>query len=140
MLQPLQQIHVLLVEDDEDTARLVGRVLSLSVAASFVVTRAGDLQSALALIEREPFDVVLLDLTLPDGGSMSTLAAAGAIARHVPIAILTSTDEDDLVRLAARIGVQEYLVKGEHGSRALERALLAAIERHRWMRHRTEAA
>lgn len=140
MLEPLESIHVLLVEDDEDTARLVSRVLSLSVAASFFVTRAGDLQTALGLIERETFDVLLLDLSLPDGGSMSTLAAAGAIARHVPIAILTGTDEDDLVRLAARIGVQEYLVKGEQGSRSLERALLAAIERHHWVRHRTEAA
>ena len=140
MLEPPKPIHVLLVEDDEDTARLVSRVLSISVAASFVVTRAGDLQTALGLIEREPFDILLLDLSLPDGGSMSTLAAAGAIARHLPIAILTSSDEDDLVRLSARVGVQEYLVKGEQGSRGLERALLAAIERHHWVRYRDEAA
>ncbi len=140
MLQVLESIHVLLVEDDEDTARLVSRSLSLSAAASFMVTHAGDLQTALGLIEREPFDAVLLDLVLPDGGSMSTIAAAGAIARHVPIAILTSLDEDELVRLSARVGVQEYLVKGEQGPRGLERALLSAIERHRWIRHRTEAA
>lgn len=135
MIDRKRTIRVLLVEDDLDCARLYGRVLALSPAAAFEVVHAPDLKTALGLVEREPFDALLLDLALPDGGSLSTLAAAAALSRHLPITILTGNDDDELVQLAGRIGAQDYLVKSEQDGRTLARALLGAIERHRWLRH-----
>ncbi len=134
MTNPKPVLRVLLVEDDVDAARLAERRLRWSAIASFVVTQAPDLQSALARLEREEYDAVLLDLALPDAQATSTLSAAGAIARHVPIVVLTGNDDDDLAVLAARLGVQDYLVKERQDSRSLSRAILAAVNRHPWVR------
>ncbi len=126
-------IRVLLVEDDPDTSRLFARRLAWSRAAQFDVVLADDLQTALREIESGPLDVVLLDLGLPDGDPMSTLAMAGAIARHVPIVVLTAQDDDDLAVMAARLGCQDYLVKPQDVAH-LSRSVLMAIERHQWIR------
>lgn len=139
MLDRERRIRVLLVEDDPDSARLYGRVLTLSPAAAFEVVHAQDLNTALSLVERQPFDAVLLDLALPDGKSRSTLSVAAALSRHLPITILTANDDDELVQLAARSGAQDYLVKTEQDGRTLARALLGAIERHHWVRDRGHA-
>ena len=135
MIDRDRTIRVLLVEDDLDCARLYGRVLALSPAAAFEVVHAPDLKTALELVERDPFDALLLDLALPDGGSLSTLSTAAVLSRHLPITILTGNDDDELVQLAGRIGAQDYLVKAEQDGRTLARALLGAIERHRWLRY-----
>ena len=127
-------LRVLMVEDDVDAARLFARRLAWSATADFRVSQAPDLQSALACIEHDEFDALLLDLSLPDAPATSTLAAAGAISRHLPIVVLTGTDDDDLAVLAARLGVQDYLVKDAQDSRSLSRAILAAVHRHPWVR------
>lgn len=128
-----ESLHILLVEDDPDTARLIAR--RLSWADRFTVDQAPDLQTALGRIEHEDYDLVLLDLSLPDGEPMSSLAAAGALSRHIPIVILTASDDDGLAQIAARLGVQGYLVKDKSSdTRTLVRSVLAAIHRHRWVR------
>lgn len=123
--------RVLLVEDDIDTARLVRRRLERSPRARFQVTHAPDLQLAFGLLEKEPFDAILLDLSLPDGDMMSTLAAMGAVARHVPVVVLTGHSDEDLALLAIRAGAQDYLMKDEQNARTVVRSLLHAIERKR---------
>lgn len=125
-----EPIRILMVEDDPDAVRLFARRLSLSPLASFEVEHVPDLQSALARIETQRYGAVLLDLTLPDGQSTSTLAAAAAIARHLPIVILTANDDPELALLAARVGVQDYLVKEREDAQSIVRALLSAVYRH----------
>lgn len=125
-------LRVLLVEDDPDAARLFERRLEAGTA-SFRIDHAPDLQSALRLLETGPYDAMVLDLSLPDGPATSTLALAATFSRHVPIVVLTGSDEDDLALTAARIGIQDYLVKARAPSTDLERCLLSAIRRHNWM-------
>ncbi len=133
-------MRVLYVEDDPEAARLFARRLAWFRAVKFEVEVASDLQTALGLLSREHFDAVLLDLSLPDGEVMSTLAAAGAIARRVPIVVLTGNDDQDVAVLAARLGVQDYLHKADQDGLSVGRALLEALERHRWVRAAVEAA
>jgi DNA-binding response OmpR family regulator len=122
------------VEDDVDCARLFSRRLRWSNTASFEVHHVSDLQSALARIERDAFDVLLLDLELPDGEATSTIALAAAFSRHLPIVVLTACDDRDLAKVAAGVGVQDFLLKGEQRGDHLARALLGAVYRHRWIR------
>jgi DNA-binding response OmpR family regulator len=129
-----EPIRVLLVEDDLDCARLVSRRLRWSRAAAFVVDHAADLQSALARIERDEIDVLLLDLELPDSEAMSTIAVAANFARSVPIVMLTGSDDKVAAMVSNGCGVQDYLVKGCQDGAALARAVLGAIYRHRWVR------
>jgi glutamate dehydrogenase (NAD(P)+) len=128
-------LHVLLVEDDPDMARLVSCQLGWSGSARFTVDHAPDLQSALNRIERDEFDAVLFDLSLPDGDPMSTLVVAGTLSRQLPILVLTAIEDESMAELAARIGAQAYLLKGRSmDARALGREVYAAVHRHRWVR------
>lgn len=129
-----EPIRLLMVEDDPDAVRLFARRLASSPLASFEIEHVSDLQSALARIETKSYGAVLLDLSLPDGQSTSTLAAAAAIARHLPIVILTSSEDTELALLAARVGVQDYLVKQHQDANSLVRAVLSAVHRHRYVR------
>jgi DNA-binding response OmpR family regulator len=129
------RLHVLLVEDDPDMARLVSCQLGWSGSARFTVDLAPDLQSALSRIERDEFDAVLFDLSLPDGDPMSTLVVAGTLSRQLPILVLTGIEDEGMAELAARIGAQAYLLKGRGmDARILGREVYAAVHRHRWVR------
>src|SRR5207245_4639716 len=85
----LNPIRVLIVEDEIEAARLVTRRLSYYPGARFEVTHVHDLRSAFARIEQEEFDVMVLDLGLPDAEGFDTLASACGIARHLPIVLVT---------------------------------------------------
>jgi DNA-binding response OmpR family regulator len=131
-MRPIPDVRVLIVEDDPDQARLLERKLSWSLMACFTASVAPDLESALLAIEKETYDAVLLDLSLPDSAGLATISSLGSLSRHIPIVVLTANDDDEAALLAARIGVQDYLIKGNLDTRTLSRAVLAAIDRHRW--------
>ena len=124
-------IRVLLVEDELDSARMVTRRLSYYPSARFDVTHVPDLSSAFARLEREDFDIMVLDLCLPDAAGFDTLASACGLARHVPIVVLTGVDDDEMSLRAIRAGAQDYLIKPLTDVRPVARALLNARERHR---------
>jgi DNA-binding response OmpR family regulator len=125
-------LRVLYVEDDPDAALLFVRRLEAG-AGWFRIDHELDLNGALSSLEARRYDALLLDLSLPDGRTRSTLALAATFARHVPIVVLTGSDDDHLALVAARVGIQDYLVKGDGSSPTLARSLRAAIERHGWM-------
>ena len=83
---------VLIVEDDEAIRRLLA--LSLRVAG-FDTVEAGDGLSAIALLERSPVDVVVLDLMLPgfDGFVVRDEIAAQPMTRHIPVIIVTGSEK-----------------------------------------------
>ena len=101
-------MRVLLVEDE---ARLVDLLRSTLVDAGFVVdaiTTAGDAREALAV---GAYDVVILDLGLPDGDGLDVLASARRGGKTLPILILTARDAvEDRVR-GLDAGADDYLVK-----------------------------
>lgn len=127
----LYPVRVLFVEDDLETARLFARRLRWSPAARFEVTHFPELDAALGALERLSFDVALVDVGLPDADGMGTVAAIGAVARHVPIVFLTANDDDALAVDAVRAGAQDYLIKQHSDGRTVARALLQALHRHR---------
>lgn len=127
----VEPVRVLLVEDELDSARLVMRRLMRYPAVPFEVTHVVDLSSAFAKLESDTFDVMVLDLCLPDGDGFDTLASACGVARHVPIVVLTGVDDDEMSLRAIRAGAQDYLIKPLTDMRPVARALLHARERHR---------
>ena len=130
----LNPIRVLVVEDEIEAARLVTRRLTYYPAARFEVTHVPDLRSAFARIERDEFDVMVLDLGLPDAEGFDTIASACGIARHLPIVVLTGADDDEMSLQAIRAGAEDYLIKPLTDVRPVARALRNACERHkrRW--------
>ena len=102
-------VHVLLVEDDADHARLARAVLSSVPGQSYAVKGAGTVADALACLREHDFDAVLLDLLLPDSRGLETVARVREVVDRVPIVVMTATDDESLAIEAMKIGACDYL-------------------------------
>ncbi|MBM4264872.1 MAG: response regulator [Deltaproteobacteria bacterium] len=123
--------RLLLVEDNAGDARLLRVDLdgATSDKFAFEIVHVIRLSEALAQLHAAHFDLVLLDLSLPDGWGMDTVAQVRAACASVPIVILTSLDDEDVAIEAMRLGAQDYLIKGQASGHMLARAIRYAIER-----------
>ncbi len=137
-------IRVLLVEDDLGDADLICELLELAHSTDFHVSQSRRLKDALAKLAvceafskkvgnasicQKPFDVVLLDLSLPDSHGLATVSQLCTQQPTVPIVILSGLEDESLAIEAVQEGAQDYLVKGEVDSDLLVRAIRYAIER-----------
>ncbi|MCB0163196.1 MAG: response regulator [Anaerolineae bacterium] len=125
----ISPIKVLLIEDNPGDAYLIKFLLKESITAEFQVKNAGHLGKGLDLLENEDFDVILLDLQLPDSHGIETLEKVQQHVLHIPIVLLTGLDDEAFALEAVREGAQDYLVKGKIESDLLVRTLKYAIER-----------
>ncbi len=122
---------VLLVEDDSAQAGPLLHLLGARLPTGSSAVHATSLAEALERVATNTFDVVLLDLGLPDSDGMATLESVRSANSEIAIIILTGREDDELVRSAVRIGADDYFVKGEIAITALIRAVGYAIERRR---------
>ena len=125
-------MRVLLVEDSSGDARLIEEMLREAQPEPFELGREESLAAALARLGDEQFDVVLLDLGLPDSQGLDTLSRMREEAGHLPIVVLTGFDDEERGLQALQMGAQDYLIKGELGGpalRPLRRVMRYAIER-----------
>ena len=128
---PFDRIRVLLVEDNPGDARLLREVVRDAEGAHIHLTHVDTLGKALARLDADQFDVVMLDLSLPDADGLDTLVRTHAQAPSVPIVVLTGLDDEGLAIRAVREGAQDYLVKGQVTGQLLVRAMRYATERKR---------
>ena len=75
------------------------------------------------------FDLILLDLTLPDSSGMKTVHRVRQAAKQIPIVILTGMEAEKIALDTLRSGVQDYLTK-DSNSEIILRTLLYTLERH----------
>ena len=123
-----EQHKVLLVEDDRVDALSVQKMLTENKDSTFTLERASRLTEAIELLEKSHFDVILLDLGLPESIGLETLVKMRERVTHLPIVVLTGEDENLSID-ALQYGAQDYLIKGRINSAALQRCLRYAIER-----------
>jgi PAS domain S-box-containing protein len=129
-------IKVLLIEDNPIDARLIQAALAdlgkaPTEGALFHLKCANLLSKGVECLAEGGFDVVLLDLSLPDSQGHDTVATVRAKAPHVPIIVMTGRDDEALAVKTVRQGAQDYLVKGQVDRRILTKAIRYAIERKR---------
>ena len=101
-------MRLLVIEDEPDLAEAVGAYLR---AAGHAVDLAGNAEDAAAALATTDYDLVLLDLGLPDGDGLTLLRNLRAGGAKVPVLIVTARD-----RITERIagfdaGADDYLVK-----------------------------
>jgi DNA-binding NarL/FixJ family response regulator len=125
------EIKVLMIEDDPDDALLVEEMLEEARGAEFGLTHAERLSEGTGLLGRQEFDVVLLDLSLPDRQGLGTLAGVRTAAPDTPVVVLTVLDDAALALKALQCGAQDYLVKGQDTAESLARSIRYAIARQR---------
>ena len=121
--------RALLVEDNEGDHRLLKAVLADVIDLQMELCHVTRLSDAVNWLAREKFDVILLDLSLPDSQGLNTLTQGRQAAPGVPIVVLTGLDDDGMAIRALESGAQDYLVKGKFDGSHLVRAILHACAR-----------
>jgi PAS domain S-box-containing protein len=104
---PRSDLQILFVEDHEDTARVLGRILK---NAGFIVTHASNLATARELAAAQRFDLLISDVGLPDGSGLDLIRTLRETQGVTGIALSGfGTDED--VSASAEAGFAAHLVK-----------------------------
>ncbi|WP_404790480.1 response regulator [Altericista sp. CCNU0014] len=125
-------IKILLVEDNPGDVLLLEETLSDIAHFRLELSHAERLSQALHRLEAETFDVILLDLLLPDSEGLETFLQIYDRAPLTPIVVLTGMADETLALRAMQAGAQDYLVKGRTSSSdLLMRSIRYAIERKR---------
>ena len=123
-----EHIQILLFEDNSADADLVNEYLELS-NLSFDILLVKRLADGIQALKDQTFDLVLLDLSLPDSSGIDTLKAVSAVARNEVIIVLTGADDEQLSLEALQAGAQDYLFKDRLSGEVLRRSIRYAIER-----------
>lgn len=124
-------MKLLLVEDSPEDAAFLAASLRRQRASDVAIVHVTTLQDAAVKLGAEPFDVVLLDLNLPDGNGLDCVDAIQAANERAPIVVLSGQDNEDFAISILNRGVQDYLVKWEGRGRTILRSIRYAIERKR---------
>jgi len=122
-------VKILLVEDSPSDAALLQESLTQNRLGEFEFTHVECWAEAAAQLKERPFDVLLLDLSLPDSDGRETFVRARAEAPQLPIVVLTGVADEAVGLEAVRHGIQDYLIKGQAYGRQTARAIRYAIER-----------
>ena len=124
-------IKILLIEDDPGDVCLLQETLSEVDEVRFEVNFVDRLSSGIEKLTIGGFDIVLLDLSLPDSQGLDTFVKLHKNFANVPVVILTGIDDEKLATRAVQKGAQDYLVKAQLNKYLLVRTIRYAIERHR---------
>ena len=133
-----QRIRILLVEDDPDDVWVMRNLLGDRWDGPFDLVHVELLSVGVERCRDGRFDVVLLDLSLPDSQGLETFFSMHGHAGGVPIVVLSGYDDEATAVKAVQAGAQDYLVKGQVDDNLLVRSIRYAIERSR--RHLAEEA
>jgi PAS domain S-box-containing protein len=141
MREFVSNLHtVLLIEDNAADAHMVReRLKDATGMSSFSITHARNLKEGINFLESESFDVILLDLNLPEVNGLETVKRLRSANSTIPLVILTATEDEPLALEAIKLGAQDYVPKSQMNSVLLSRVLHYAMERDRNNRKRQES-
>ena len=127
-------MKILLVEDNPVDRMFVTQSLRQVEGFDYELVDCESLAEAQQQIVASRYDVILLDLWLPDCEGLETCRRLVAMIDEIPIVVMTGTDDRTLAAAAMRSGAQDYLVKGAFPGSAIARVLQYAIDRFHFHR------
>lgn len=122
-------IKLLIIEDNQADYRIIEELLKETEFSEFNITHRTKLEDGLKQLEHTNFDIVLLDLNLPDSNGLNTFHKILSKRPELPIIILTGLSDEEMGVNMIKQGAQDYLVKGEFTGKNLVRSIHYAIER-----------
>jgi len=115
-----ENINILLIEDNLGDAYLIEEHLDEFANFSYEIKNVRTLTEALSVLNKQPFDVILLDLVLPDSYGINTFFKIHKQNSRIPIIILTELDDEAIGSYAVEKGAKDFVVKGQTEGRLLE--------------------
>lgn len=134
----MDQLSVLIVEDNPGDVLLIREYLSDRQDARYDITEVDTLEAAIDLITNREFDVILLDLTLPDSMGLDTVRTVMTISPDTAVIVLTGLQDENTALQAVRYGAQDYLEKQFLAPAMLYKSIIYAIERKRAMQEKED--
>ncbi|MEE8390922.1 MAG: response regulator [Anaerolineae bacterium] len=122
------KLKILSIEDDYEYVYLLREMLAAAWNAPFDLEHADQLSAGQERLDTETFDLVLLDLSLPDSWGFDTFARVYDRAPDVPIVVLSSLGDKKLALRAVQAGALDYLDKGQVNANVLAQVMRRAIE------------
>ncbi len=122
-------LKVLIVEDNENYMLGLEYMIYEGFKDSCLIDKAPDFHFFKNKAGTGLYDIILLDLMLPDSSGLDTLKNALVFANEIPIIVMTSVKDEYKSSKAIKMGAQDYLFKGEFDSKLLKRAINYSIER-----------
>jgi len=125
----VRELKVLIIEDDEFVSMIYEDHLEEADQANFTVEKFTELEPGINALKKGSFDILLLDLNLPDSDYNNTISTIPSIAFKVPIIVMTSTNDEKLALKTMNFGAQDYLNKDKLDKVLFIRSILYAVER-----------
>ena len=123
-------LNILLIDDNPADRKLTKLTLANALQAiEFVSETAGTLAEGLELLRYKKFDLVLLDLDLPDSHGLGTVERIYESYSDIPIVVLTGLADEEMGVQAIKKGASDYLVKGKSFRDSLIRSIRYSLER-----------
>src|SRR5262245_58750790 len=126
-----ERLKILLIEHDPGFARTVGDMLGRTRELAAEMRSAPGLKDGLSVLARDDFELVMLDVCVPDGAGLANVSMIKAEAPALPVIVAGDLDDDTAALGAVHAGAQASLVKSQLTPGWLERSIRNAIERHR---------
>jgi DNA-binding NtrC family response regulator len=135
----MNPINILLVEDSPSDALLLESLLAMDLSLHHTLTVVDHLAAGMELAAKEAFDVILLDMELPDCRGISTFQQMHQAAPRTPTIVLTRKGDMETALTAIQNGAQDFFPKGELTTFILTRTIRYAIERGQLVRELQDA-
>ena len=132
------KINILLIEDNEADVGLINFYLKDAYQHNYLLSVAVRLSAGLELLANNDFDIIIIDLTLPDSSGINTYKEVYAAAAEKPIIVLTGYEDESVGINTVKLGAQDFLIKGKIGSKSLHRSINYSIERSKLLKSLSE--
>jgi len=130
----ISDLKIMVVEDNEGDWFLIKEYLSEHCPKESIV-HCTSLHTALDKLQEQQFDIILLDLTLPDSFGNESIAQVLAHSQEAPVIVLTGFEDRLFSMESLQSGVQDYILKDEVTSTLLFKSIYYSIERNKGRLH-----
>jgi signal transduction histidine kinase len=124
-----KKLRILYIEDDPAEVFILQETLSQAPEFTFELVHGKDLTTSFEILKSSYFDVVLLDLGLPEGTGIETLKKFLHVHDQTAVVVITGLDDFDASVSAIESGAQDYIIKGQYQPLVLIKTIKFAIER-----------
>ncbi|MEI8074016.1 MAG: response regulator [Bacteroidota bacterium] len=126
----MNHLNILLVEDNDGDYLLVEEYLN-EVFPNVIIEHSWLLSEAKKSITQNKFDIILLDLTLPDSNGIESIKEIIELVEGTPVIVLTGYADKNFAVDTMQMGVQDYLIKDEVTPIILQKSISYSIERNK---------
>ncbi len=135
-----RELKILLVEDNPSDLRLIEIYLKEFSLRLIKIGKTTSLSEALEELNKEQYDIILLDLTLPDSIGLDTFISLHSRVFETPIIVLTGIEDETIALATLKLGAQDFLIKGKIDAKILYRSINYSIERSKLLESIAETA